>query len=215
MTMLKKLLCATLLLLAPISVAFAQEVRNYEAGVHYQVLPATVTTSDPERVEVVAVFGYSCPHCASLEPMLASWAKQLDDAVDFGHLPVVFSRNWEPLARAYYVAELSGKVEETHQAMFDAVHVQNARFRNADDIAAFYTNFGIDADEFNKLYNSFAVDTRLKQGQARLRGYQITAVPAMVVNGKYHITGAMAGSNSEMLRVAEYLIAKEREAMAN
>ena len=99
--------------------------------------------------------------------------------------------------------------------MFDAIHVQNNRFRSTEDIAAFYTNYGIDKEEFMKLYNSFAVDTRIKQGQARLRGYQITAVPAMVVNGKYHITGAMAGSNTAMLRVANYLIEKERAALAN
>ncbi|WP_052063344.1 thiol:disulfide interchange protein DsbA/DsbL [Nitrincola sp. A-D6] len=177
--------------LIPFASAIAETNPDYQAGVHYQELPATVTTSDPEKIEVVAVFGYSCPHCANLEPMLASWSQQQSaDNLDYKHLPVVFSRNWEPLARAYYVAELTGKVEETHQAMFDAVHVQNTRFRSVDDLAEFYTAYGIEEDEFNKLYDSFAVDTRLKQGQARLRAYQITAVPAMVVNGKYHITGA-------------------------
>ena len=209
--MLKKLIAATVFILIPFANVHAQANSDYQAGVHYQELPATVSTSDPEKIEVVAVFGYSCPHCANLEPMLASWSSQQNaDDLDYKHLPVVFSRNWEPLARAYYVAELSGKVEETHQAMFDAVHVQNTRFRSVDDLAQFYSAYGIEEDEFNKLYNSFAVDTRLKQGQARLRGYQITAVPAMVVNGKYHITGAMAGSNSEMLKVVDYLIEKER-----
>lgn len=209
--MLKKFIAATAFILIPFTSASAETNPGFEAGVHYQELPSAVTTSDPDKIEVVAVFGYSCPHCASLEPMLASWSQQQNaEDLDYKHLPVVFSRNWEPLARAYYVAELSGKVEETHLAMFDAVHVQNTRFRSVDDLANFYTSYGIEEDTFNKLYNSFAVDTRLKQGQARLRGYQITAVPAMVVNGKYHITGAMAGSNSEMLKVVNYLIEKER-----
>ena len=209
--MLKKLIAATAFMLIPFASVVAQANPGYEAGVHYQELPATVSTGDPEKIEVVAVFGYSCPHCASLEPMLASWSQQQQaEDLDYKHLPVVFSRNWEPLARAYYVAELSGKVEETHQAMFDAVHVHNTRFRSVDDFASFYSAYGIEEEEFTKLYNSFAVDTRLKQGQSRLRGYQITAVPAMVVNGKYHITGAMAGSNSEMLKVVNYLIEKER-----
>lgn len=208
--MLKKLIAATAFMLIPFASVVVQANPGYEAGVHYQELPATVSTSDPEKIEVVAVFGYSCPHCANLEPMLASWSQQQAEGVDYKHLPVVFSRNWEPLARAYYVAELSGKLGDTHQAMFDALHIQNKRFRGADDLAGFYSDFGIEAEDFHKLYNSFAVDTRLKQGQAKMRGYQITAVPAMVVNGKYHITGAMAGSNSEMLNVASYLIEKER-----
>lgn len=209
--MLKKLIAATVFTLIPFASVMAETNSSYQAGVHYEVLPATVSTSDPEKIEVVAVFGYSCPHCASLEPMLVSWSQQQSaEDVDYKHLPVVFSRNWEPLARAYYVAELSGKLAETHQAMFDAVHIQNQRFRNVGDLADFYSAYGIEENEFNKLYNSFAVDTRLKQGQARLRAYQISAVPAMVVNGKYHITGAMAGSNSEMLKVVNYLIEKER-----
>ena len=213
--MLKKSLYAIFLLSLTLSYATAQEASSFEAGIHYEVLPTPVPTSDPEKIEVVAVFAYTCPHCATLEPSLQSWAAQLDDDVYFTHLPAVFSRNWEPLARAYYVAELSGKLDETHLPMFDAIHVQNNRFRSTDDIAAFYANFGLDKDEFNKLYNSFAVDTRIKQGQARLRGYQVTAVPAMVVNGKYHITGAMAGSNTGMLRVVNYLIDKERAALAD
>lgn len=213
--MLKNSVFAVFLLGLSMAFAVAQEAPGFEAGVHYEVLPTAVPTSDPEKVEVVAIFAYSCPHCASLEPSLQSWSNQLDDDVNFTHLPAVFSRNWEPLARAYYVAELSGKLDEAHLPMFDAIHVQNNRFRSTDDIAAFYANYGIDEDEFMKLYNSFAVDTRIKQGQAHLRSYQITAVPAMVVNGKYHITGAMAGSNTGMLRVANYLIEKERAAISN
>lgn len=213
--MLKNSVLAAFLLSLSITFAAAQEAPSFEAGVHYQVLPTAVPTSDPEKIEVVAIFAYSCPHCASLEPSLQSWASQLDNDVGFTHLPAVFSRNWEPLARAYYVAELSGKLDDAHLPMFDAIHVQNNRFRSTDDIAAFYANYDIDESEFMKLYNSFAVDTRIKQGQARLRSYQITAVPAMVVNGKYHITGAMAGSNTGMLRVANYLIEKERAAVSN
>lgn len=212
--MLKKILLVSLFLSLPFTSVFAQEASPYQEGVHYEVLPSSVPTNDPEKVEVVAVFGYSCPHCSSLEPSLQRWSAQQTDEIDFSHLPVVFSRNWEPLARAYYVADLSGKVEETHQAMFDEIHVKNNRFRSVDDIAEFYANHGIEEEEFNKLYNSFAVDTRLKQGQARLRGYQITGVPAMVVNGKYHITGAMAGSNTDMLRVVDYLVEKERADLA-
>ena len=42
--------------------------------------------------------------------------------------------------------------------------------------------------------------------------YRATGVPAIIVNGKYRITGQTAGSNPEMLLVADYLIQMEREA---
>ena len=55
----------------------------------------------------------------------------------------------------------------------------------------------------------------LRVSEARGRAYRSTGVPAIIVNGKYRIEGKMAGSNTNMLRVTDFLIQKEREAMAS
>lgn len=206
--MLKKwLLTLSLSLFA--SSSWAQE---YRAGEDYFELPFPVKTGSVDRVEVVEAFGYPCPHCNSFEPLLEHWRKQQADDVEFVGLPVVFGRSWEPLARAYYVAELSGKVEQTHQAMFDAIHIERKRFPDVDALAEFYSPLGIEKSEFTKLYDSFAVNMKLKQGESKLRGYEITGVPAMVVNGKYRVTAASAGSHQKMLEVVDYLVERERTA---
>jgi thiol:disulfide interchange protein DsbA len=145
--------------------------------------------------------------------MLAHWREQQADDVAFVGLPVVFGRSWEPLARAYYVAELSDKVEETHQPMFDAIHLQRKRFSSVEALAEFYATLGIEKEEFTKLYDSFAVNMKLKQGDSKLRGYEITGVPAMVVNGKYRVSAASAGGHKEMLEVVDYLVERERSAL--
>jgi len=206
--MLKKLLLtASLSLFATLS--WAQE---YREGEHYFTLSHPVKTVAEDKVEVVEAFGYACPHCNTFEPLLAHWRKQQTDDVAFVGLPVVFGRSWEPLARAYYVAELSDKVEETHQPMFDAIHLQRKRFNNVEALAEFYAPLGIEQEEFTKLYDSFAVNMKLKQGDSKLRGYEITGVPAMVVNGKYRVTAASAGGHKEMLEVVDYLVERERSA---
>jgi|SRR5690554_2764443 thiol:disulfide interchange protein DsbA len=208
MEMLKKmLLTMSLSLFATLS--WAQE---YREGEHYFALPQPVKTVADDKVEVVEAFGYACPHCNTFEPLLGHWRKQQADDVAFVGLPVVFGRSWEPLARAYYVAELSDKVEETHQAMFDAIHLQRKRFTSVDALADFYAPLGIAPEEFNKLYNSFAVNMKLKQGDSKLRGYEIDGVPAMVVNGKYRVTAASAGGHKQMLEVVDYLVERERTA---
>ena len=43
---------------------FANE---FQEGVHYQTLAKPVVTSDPEKIEVVELFWYGCPHCDSLD----------------------------------------------------------------------------------------------------------------------------------------------------
>ncbi len=185
---------------------------QYQEGVQYERITRPVATANPDRIEVVEMFGYPCPHCNTFEPLLHHWSQNRADDVDFVRVPVVFGRSWEPFARAYYVAELLGKVDETHQAMFDAIHVQRKRLRSEDDLAAFYAGFGVKAEEFHKQYNSFAVNMKLKQGDAKARGYEITGVPTLVVDGKYRVTASSAGGHKEMLDVVNYLIEKERAA---
>ncbi|WP_027858348.1 thiol:disulfide interchange protein DsbA/DsbL [Marinobacterium jannaschii] len=206
--MLKKigLLIATLLL--PV-VALAAD--KYEEGVHYEKLPFPVTTTDKKRVEVVELFGYPCPHCNSFEPLVQSWHHAQPQDVNFVRIPVVFGRSWEPLARAYYISDLLKTTDKTHQATFDAVHIEKKRFNSPEKLAEFYGKLGVNEKKFKKLYNSFAVETKLKQGESKARGYQITGVPAMVVNGKYRITAQTAGGHQEMLKVVNYLVEQERQ----
>jgi len=203
-------------LLAVFAVCFSLSVHaadvNYKEGVQYERIDQPVPTTTGDRIEVVEMFGYPCPHCNSFEPLLHHWKQQLPDDVELVRVPVVFGRSWEPFARAYYVADLLGKVDETHQAMFDAIHLQRKRIRSEDDLADFYADFGIDPDTFKKQYNSFAVGMKLKQGDAKVRGYGITGVPSMIVAGKYRISAASAGSHEEMLKVVNFLVEKERAA---
>ncbi len=206
--MLKKLGLFVVTLLLPAMVLAAGEA--FEEGVHYAKLPFPVATTDKDRVEVVEMFGYPCPHCNSFEPLVLLWHEAQAADVNFVRIPVVFGRSWEPLARAYYVNSLLKTVETTHQPTFDAVHIEKRRFRNQEDLAKFYAGLGVDEAKFNKLYSSFAVETKLKQGDSKARSYQVTGVPAMVVNGKYRVTAQMAGGHQQMLQVVNYLVEQER-----
>ena len=116
------------------------------------------------------------------------------------------------MARAYYVAELTDTVEASHQPMFDAIHLQRKRFTGPKALADFYAPLGIEPEKFTSLYDSFAVNMKLKQGDSKLRGYEITGVPAMVVNGKYRVTAQSAGGHQQMLEVVNYLVEQERAA---
>lgn len=189
------------------SLASAQ---NWVAGEHYEVISSPVPTADSSKIEVVEAFGYLCPHCNSFEPLLHAWIQELPEDVSFENMPVVFGRSWEPMARAYYVAELMGVKDKVHQAIYDAVHLQRQRFSDAEDLAELFADYGVDQAEFIKQYNSFAVGMKLKQSDSRMRGYQISGVPSMIVNGKYVVSASTAGSHENVLKVVEHLIDQER-----
>lgn len=192
--------------------AVIAQAEEYKAGVNYDVIAMPVPTADKSKVEVVEAFGYLCPHCAAFEPMLHSWTNQLPADVDFERIPVQFARSWEPLARAYYASSLLNDLDKTHQATFDALHKERRRFSSLDGLADYYADLGVDKDKFLKMYQSFAVNMRMNQGQSKLKGYGITSVPTLIVNGKYRITADKAGGHAGMLKVAKYLIEKEENA---
>lgn len=203
---LSKWVAATLLSLVSLT-ALAQD---WVAGQHYRVIANPVPTADANKIEVVEAFGYWCPHCNAFEPMLAPWAEQLPDDVTFENMPVVFSRSHELLARAYYVADVLGVKDKVHQAIYDALHLQRARLRDAEQIADLFADYGVDRDKVLKEMNGFSVGMKLKMGASRVKGYEVQGVPSLIVNGKYIVSASEAGSNANMLKVVEHLIEKER-----
>lgn len=187
---------------------------TYVAGKDYDVLPQAVAIHDDKKIEVVEMFSYQCSHCNAFEPLISAWKKQQADDVDVQLIPVVFGRTWEPMARAYYVSELLGTLDKTHQASFNAIHVDRKRFKDADDVSDLFATLGVEKDAVNKAYTSFAVNSKLKQGESKLRSYQVDGVPTLIVNGKYRVTVGLAGSHQNMLKIASYLIEKERKERA-
>lgn len=185
---------------------------EFVEGVHYIKISQPVRTVDQNRIEVVEMFGYPCPHCNSFEPLIKQWDKNKAEDVNFVRIPVVFGRSWEPMARAFYASELNKTLDKTHEATFNAVHVERRRLTGKDAFSEFYAKLGVDTAQFEKMYDSFAVNMKLKQGESKLRGYGVEGVPAMVVNGKYRISAQMAGSQQKMLEVVNYLVEKERSA---
>ena len=57
--------------------------------------------------------------------------------------------------------------------------------------------------------NSFYVNTKLRQSVDLAQQYMVDGVPMIIVNGKYKVSGAMAGSYSRMIEITNYLVAKE------
>ena len=207
--MLKKLGLALVALTLPF---LAQAAEPFVEGQHYFEIDTPVRTIDQSKIEVVEMFGYPCPHCNAFEPFIEHWDKSRSEDVNFVRIPVVFGKSWEPMARAYYVSELMGTLDKTHAPTFHAMHVERKRFVNEAQLGDFYASLGVDKDKFMKNYKSFAVNMKLNQGGAKMRGYGITGVPSMVVNGKYRVTAQSAGDQKKMLEVVNYLVEKERNA---
>ena len=182
---------------------------TYNAGEHYEVISPAQPTSSKDKIEVVEMFWYGCPHCFRLEPFVERWLKRKPANVKFVRMPGVFRPSWEIHARAYYTAEILGVVDKVHRPMFEAIHEMKQRMNTEASILALFVKHGVSEKEFKRVFKSFAVETKLRRAKDMGTRYQARGVPALIVNGKYRTSGHAAGSNSKVFKVVNQLIKME------
>ena len=163
---------------------------------------------------MVEVFGYVCPACANFQPVVSAWKAKLPADVRFTYVPALFGGTWDDYARAFYAAESMGLVDKTHDALYQAIHIDHTlkgeRGRDSvEDIAGFYARYGADPKQFASTMSSFAVNARTNKAKQFAVRSQISGTPSLIVDGKYLVKGT---SYENMLHNADVLIARERAA---
>ena len=180
-------------------------------GTDYEVLEAPQPTWGRGKIEVAEVFGYTCIHCAHLQPELDAWHKRLPADVRFEYVPAVFGGAWDTFARAYFAADLLGVREKTHNPVFDALHVKRSIKEGTDEeVADLYATMGVDRARFLAAMSSFGVNAKLAKARQFATRTNITATPTIIVNGKYKVMSTPDRGFPGMLSTVDYLVALER-----
>lgn len=183
------------------------------AGQQYVELSSPVPVSKPGKIEVVELFWYGCPHCYQFESTLNPWIKQLPDDVNFVRIPALFGGLWNVHGQAFITLDMMKVEHKVHDAVFNAIHQEKKKLGTPEEFADFVATQGVDRDAFLKTFNSFAVKGQMEKAKKLAMAYQISGVPVMIVGGKYRFDIGSAGGPNQALEVADYLIAKEREAL--
>jgi protein dithiol oxidoreductase (disulfide-forming) len=197
--------------------AAPREWRFSEGKEYHRLVPTQPTVGGADKIEVAEIFWYGCPHCFSFEPAINSWAEKIPANARFVRIPAV----WNPLARLhgrlYYTEEVlarNGKLadmKEFHAAVFNEFHRKSNRLSSEGAIQKLFEGFGVSQDDFLNAWNSFEVNQKIRVADDLVRRYNVTGVPAIVINGKYR-TGAgpnEAGSVRTLLEVMDELVARE------
>ena len=207
----KSIVVAAALTLMTPTALFAE---TYVENTHYELVTPAQPTSSGDKVEVLELFWYGCPHCYQFEPYVQKWLKTKPANVEFGRIPGVFRPEWALFARAYYTQEALGVFDKTHEALFAAVHELKRKLETEDQLAAFFAENGVKDDDFRKAFRSFAVESKVRRAQEMSQRYGAKGVPTIIVNGKYRVGATMPGvqTHANVFKVADYLIQKESTA---
>ena len=184
-----------------------------DEGIEYKRVSPAQPTITKNKIEVVELFWYGCPHCFHFEPELKAWLAKKPDNVVFYRIPAIFNASWALHARAFYTAKSLGFFDggkiAFHDAFFDEIHKNKKRLNNKNDIQSFFAKFGVSTEDFNNTFDSFAVNTKVSRAAALSKRYQVEGVPTLIVNGKYRTDGPLAGGRKGMIKVLDFLIEKE------
>lgn len=202
----RSFLFTLLLLVAPL----AQAQALWEEGKHYMLVTPAQTPVTGDKVEVLEVFSYACIHCANFDPYMAKWKKAKPDNVEVLLMPAAWNPAWEFYARAYYTAETLKVLDQTHEALFNALHVERKPIRTVDDLTAFYQETaGVDPQVFRQTAASFAVETKLKRAKDLVPRYGVRGTPEIIVDGKYRFSVTSAGGNEQAaFALLDFLVQK-------
>ncbi len=203
-----------LTLLMVSSLAMSADGHNHpQDGKGYASLDPTVPrlAENDARHEVVELFWYGCSHCFNFEPYIKKWKQEKAEDVNFLRVPAIFNARWEQHARAYYALELMGKLEQGHELLFSGIHEQGRGLHDLDSMARFLAANGIDEGKFRESFASFAVETKTNRAKQLIRQYQVTGVPAVIVDGKYKTSASEAGGYEQLVEVINELTARSGE----
>ena len=189
---------------------------RWKAGTNYlPIVPAQPTSVGPDKVEVIEVFWYACPHCFDLEPYMQSWVKKKPAYVAFVRIPVM----WGPVHRAhahlFYTLQALQR-SDLDQKVFETIHDEHNMLVGNDDVQTmnmqlkFAVAQGINAEAFKTAYNSFTVSSNLARAEELTARYHVEGVPLIVVNGKYVTDVGKAGGHPELIQLITDLVASEK-----
>jgi len=183
----------------------------WKEGVNYKRLsPVQPTSALPGQIEVAEAFWYGSAPCYVLDQSIDIWRKQKASYINFVRLPIMWGSVQRLHARMFYVAELLGKAEEFHAAMYKELQINKTVITNNEQMQAFFVAQGVSPEDFKRANASPSIDASLKHAQILGDRYRINAVPMIIINGRYVTDAVMAGGQAQLLVLINELAAREK-----
>lgn len=206
-----KLFSIFLLIFSANQLVLAQTPIKVEEGFDYRVLPITQPIDAKGKVEVIEFFWYGCPHCYEFEPELKGWIKRQNKDVVFKKVPIAFREELMPHSQLFYALEALGKGDTLNDKVMFAMHRENKRLLNENEIADWVAAQGVDRNAFLAAYRSFAVLSKARAANQLGNTYRIDGVPTVAVQGKYITSPSIAGSRAKAVNIMDFLVNKVRK----
>jgi thiol:disulfide interchange protein DsbA len=183
---------------------------QFREGVHYEIVDKPTTVRDPSKIEVTEVFWFGCNHCYALEPYIARWKKDIPSDVTFIKSPATWNEMLKTHATIYYTAKALGIEQQFVPAAFNTIQNEGRMLTGNTELEYYFRGFDIEKDKYKAVSTSFGVRNAVDQADKKMKQWQVTGVPSLIVNGKYRVSASRAVRTDQLFDVVDFLVEKER-----
>ena len=210
-----RIVFSILLFLSPILTFGA----DFVAGKDYEIIENNASLDVGNNVaSITEFFSFGCPWCYRIEDTLNQWVESQGKNVYYKKIPVVFNKDWEYYAKAYYTANALSLSSKLNPALFKAILVDKQPLNSNDAMISFLKLHGVDETTAQSAFvHSPSIDMQMSAGLSLMTLYHINTVPAVVVSHRYKTDLQMAKTKERMLEILNFLLAesKKTESKAN
>ena len=184
---------------------------NFIEGQDYEVITETSLINNKKDVAIVTeFFSYGCPWCYKLEPALDKWLSQQGSKTHFKKVPVIFNKDWEFYARAFYTAQALALNSKFNPALFKAIIDDKQVLNTSEAMINFFIKNGVDAATAKSAFtHSPSIDLDIANSQRLMTKYRIAGVPAFIVNNRFKTNLEMAKSEKRLFEIINFLMIQE------
>lgn len=190
---------------APVQAAAAGLVE----GQNYTVLAHPVEAQQAGKVEVLEFFGYFCPHCAHLEPVLSEHVKTFQPDTYLRKEHVVWDPNMKPLARLAAAIDMTNLHEQADIVIFKAMTEDKIQLNDPAVLKSWLAEqTAFDGKKVLAAFELPESGKRADKMENLTMAHQINSTPTVIVGGKYEVKFSDWDSG---MKTIDLLVEKVRE----
>jgi len=190
---------------------------EFVAGKDYEVIKSNQGVEEIRgKVLVTEFFSFGCPWCYKVQESFADWVQENKAIVNLKEVPVVFNKDWEYYAKAYYAAKALNISQTMQPELFKAIINDKLQLNSDKSMMEFFVKHGVNDDTAKSaFYHSPSIDLSVKSGILLMSSNHINAVPAFVVNNQFKTDLQMAKTEKRLFEILDFLVAEAKKESLN
>lgn len=173
---------------AALAVGLSTPLLAATEGVDYEVLPAQIPQAQQGKVEVLEFFGYFCPHCRRLDPIIQKHTKAMPSDTYYRTVHVVWDPAHVGLARLLVAVNETNMKAKANGPIFTALIDQGIDLTDVKTAKEWLSSqTGFDGKKVAAALDSFNNQNEAKKMGDLTMAYKIDGTPTVIVGGKYRV----------------------------